>query len=326
MNTLNRDYDDVLRRALHAAAESIEPAPDGLERIRARLGTPPLLSFASAVAWSSEAATRIVAWAAPIIRSALDAFWSVIDRFRPAEVEPGQPGPRFGWLRPMVAMGTAIFVVAAGAFAIMTLPRAISSSGSAFTIFPWTHPTSSSGNAGASGLNGGATQLPGPGVTAPGPPGVLPVTSPASSACSALGNSRTGSATPTPTISVSTSPSASSSSPSTSGSPSVTPSTTTTPPASSPPTSVSTTPDPGAASTPSPSTSAVTGGGITSVSTGGATPKAAVLVPTSSASATATPKSPCPPGLGKKKKKKSETPLALGGLAAQKVTMSGVKD
>src|SRR5215831_1540144 len=39
--------EDILRQALHAAAESVEPATDGLSQIRARLSTPrPLL-----VAW-----------------------------------------------------------------------------------------------------------------------------------------------------------------------------------------------------------------------------------------------------------------------------------
>jgi hypothetical protein len=35
-----RDHEELLRRALHTAAESVEPAGDGLERIRARLSPP----------------------------------------------------------------------------------------------------------------------------------------------------------------------------------------------------------------------------------------------------------------------------------------------
>ena len=34
------DYEDFLRGALHAAVDSVEPAGDGLGRIRARLTTP----------------------------------------------------------------------------------------------------------------------------------------------------------------------------------------------------------------------------------------------------------------------------------------------
>src|SRR5258708_38177473 len=44
---MTRYEEEILRRALHAAADRIEPAPDGLERIRARLSKPRPL----AVAW-----------------------------------------------------------------------------------------------------------------------------------------------------------------------------------------------------------------------------------------------------------------------------------
>ena len=41
------EQEEILRRALHAAADAIEPAADGLERIRERLSRPRPL----AVAW-----------------------------------------------------------------------------------------------------------------------------------------------------------------------------------------------------------------------------------------------------------------------------------
>ena len=34
------EYEEFIRRALHAAADSVEPSEDGLERIRRRLGAP----------------------------------------------------------------------------------------------------------------------------------------------------------------------------------------------------------------------------------------------------------------------------------------------
>ena len=40
MTPVNHDYDDILRRALHVAADSIEPADDGLERIHRRMRKP----------------------------------------------------------------------------------------------------------------------------------------------------------------------------------------------------------------------------------------------------------------------------------------------
>ena len=39
MTAGQRKYEEILRRELRAAAESMQPAPDGLERIRERLTT-----------------------------------------------------------------------------------------------------------------------------------------------------------------------------------------------------------------------------------------------------------------------------------------------
>jgi hypothetical protein len=337
MNTINRDYDEILRRALHAAADSVEPSADGLERIRARLRPQPLLSVASAIAWYSEAATRITAWVAPVLRSILDAFWSVIDRFRPAERAPGEEGPRFGWLRPMAAMGTAIFVVAAGAFAIMTLPQAINSSGS-ISIFPWTeHHPGNGGGSGASNLNGnGSTAFP-PGVSSPGVPRITPVTSPAASQCSAVGNLPTGSATPAPSTSPSKTPTPpASSSPPVSSTPTPTPTPTpsTTPPptqTTAPPTG-SSTPDPGSVTTPSaPATPAVPVDAVlgAAASTGPGTAadhsvEGVLMRPSRSLSPA--PFSPCPSSSPKKKNKSTAPPLGALGITGYGITEQGITE
>ena len=303
MSTLNRDFDDVLRRALHAAAETVEPSPDGLERIRARMSTPPALSFASAVAWCHEAASMFAAWAAPLIRTALDAFWSVIDRFRPATPAPGESGPRYAWIRPVAAMGTAIFVVAAGAFAILTLPHAISANNrSAFSSWPWTHTGAprGGGNGGLSGHSSSKIT----GSTAPsGSAGVsTPVTSPASSQCSSLGTSRTGSQGSTPPIlTQSSSPPAIDSSPPVSTTPTTTPTPTPTPTA---------TPDPGAANTPTPTTSSQAATDQTATASESQSPQDAAIVPTATPTASSSV-SPCAT-----KKKKTSQRAASSGLSA----------
>jgi hypothetical protein len=329
-STINRDYDDILRRALHAAADSVEPSADGLERIRARLGPQPLLSFASAAAWYYEAATRITAWVAPVLRAVVDAFWWTIDRYRPADNGPGQPGPRFGWLRPMAAMGTAIFVVAAGAFAIMTLPQAISPSGSNFDLFPWTHHGGSSSATGSSKVDGNGSSPFTPGASSPGAPGgVVPLPSPASSNCSALGTSRTGSATPAPTISESTKPSATASSTPTSPpatSPTPTPDTTPTSPTTSPtvitsPTD-STTPDPGTVGTPSPPASPAAAG---AAANGDAVAKpytadGAFMRPSRSLSPAPFP---CASASPKKKAQTTAPPFSAGGITGFGITERG---
>jgi hypothetical protein len=330
MNTLNRDYDDVLRRALHAAAESVDPSPDGLERIRARMGQPPVLSLASAVAWCHEAGTMALAWAAPLIRTALDAFWSVIDRFRPATAVPGQSGPRYGWIRPVVAMGTAIFIVAAGAFAVLTLPHAMSSDGnSAFFQLPWTHPAGSGGSGSGgngSGLNGQSSSQIAGGSSAAGTYGSPSSASPASSQCSSLGSSRTGTQSSAPPILTPSSTAPASSSPPVSSTPPTVP---TSPATTLTPTATPTTsPDPGSANTPIPTTSsqassaaAVAGRESTS------NPREAAIVPSTSVSAAPTGP-PCQTSPAKKKKTKgpaASTSVSAYGALQFRITQDAAK-
>src|SRR6185312_6802686 len=65
MSQHSGDYEDFLRGALHAAVDSVEPAGDGLERIRARLTTPRPLP----VAWLMAACS----WVATYARGSLDS-------------------------------------------------------------------------------------------------------------------------------------------------------------------------------------------------------------------------------------------------------------
>src|SRR5436190_22445341 len=59
------DYEDFLRGALHAAVDSVEPAGDGLERIRGRLAPPHPLPVAWLVA--------VCSWVARRARGSLDS-------------------------------------------------------------------------------------------------------------------------------------------------------------------------------------------------------------------------------------------------------------
>jgi hypothetical protein len=320
MNTLNRDYDDVLRRALHAAAESVEPSPDGLERIRARMKTPPVLSFASVVAWCQEAATIVVGWAAPLIRTALDAFWSVIDRFRPASALPSESGSRSAWIRPMVAMGTAIFVVAAGAFAVLTLPHAISpNNGSAFFSLPWSHSTSSGssggGNSNAGGLSGNSSSQITGSASAPGSTSYASSAAPAASRCTSLNVPGKGKSSPPVLLTPTSSPPVNSTSPPVSTPPDTTPPvTSTTPPVTSTTPPASATPDPGSASTPTPGSSSQAGSAarLDAVTSQGGDPRQADMVPTTTPSATPSPGCPTSPA----KAKKNSASTVSGGLSA----------
>lgn len=268
----NRDYDDILRRALHAAAESVEPSGDGLERIRERLGRPPLLSFSSISGWGSVAAVRLTGWAVPAFGTACEIFWALVDRFKPTDTPPGHAArPGLRWLRPVTATGLAIFVVAAGAFAAMAIPRIIT-----------TAPTASSGQ---TGQNGGAGGGGGQGVVNGSSPIHTPTdstgfsrptsTSPAASKCHATSSPSTG-VTPSPGSSNSSAP----------GSTSATPTPTTT------------SPSPSTTTSPSPTTSDTTPTQPTSGTTGTAGSAAASSSPASSGSGSASGGSPDPTATG----------------------------
>ncbi len=66
-------HEDLLRRALHAAADSVEPSDDGLERIRARLTTP----YPLPVAWVMVAYSVVSRWVLGGLESALAWLRSV---------------------------------------------------------------------------------------------------------------------------------------------------------------------------------------------------------------------------------------------------------
>jgi hypothetical protein len=118
----------ALRRALLSAAEYIEPAPGGLQRIQERLGRPrPLLIARLEAAWT------VVLMRAPDIiealrRKAANLLRLVWDRFGPkSEPGPGRHGLR--WLRPLVAMSVAVFVVGAGVYVGLQSPTMLFQTG-----------------------------------------------------------------------------------------------------------------------------------------------------------------------------------------------------
>ncbi len=113
------DLDQALRSALHLAAESVEPGADGLDQIRAKIaarhsaGRRFWHAVNGAVSWWRRFWTRDF-WQQSVIGA-------VIERFRP--VQAGW----FGWLRPVAAITTGLFVVTAASWAVAAaLPAAIS--------------------------------------------------------------------------------------------------------------------------------------------------------------------------------------------------------
>ncbi|HEX7996426.1 MAG TPA: hypothetical protein VF506_21110, partial [Streptosporangiaceae bacterium] len=144
----------TLRRALRLAADSIEPAGDGLERIRGKIaaGPPPPMM---ATGWAARRARYLsgllavlmtVAWyLEPIGKRLWYAFAELAERFRP----DADDTRKLRWLRPVGAL-TAAFVVMAGlSFAITTVPPAIIDYTSHHS-----HPVASGGSGGGGPSSG----------------------------------------------------------------------------------------------------------------------------------------------------------------------------
>jgi hypothetical protein len=117
MSQRHKDYEDFLRRVLHSAADSVEPAEDGLAKIRARLTRPYPLPVAWVMAAYSEVARRaagglhsVWAWAQAVLGSA---------HARGRVVRPGTPHRR----RPARSrLATALIVTAfVGAVSVSAL-------------------------------------------------------------------------------------------------------------------------------------------------------------------------------------------------------------
>src|SRR5690349_8857464 len=162
MTQRDRDLDEILRRALHAAAGSVEPADDGLDRIRARLTTPrPLL-----VAWVM-AACAAVARRTAGARPAASGWWRSLPgaRRRPA---PGHARPSPWRLRPTAVLAMAAFVVAAGVIALTPLPQQAMSQTASLIHSLSGGQRSAPGTAAGGGVNGQGTGLPAGGASQPG--------------------------------------------------------------------------------------------------------------------------------------------------------------
>ena len=154
MNQRDRDYEELLRRALRASADSVVPAEDGLERIRARLSTPHPSLVAWMMAGFSEAASR----AAAGLQSASDWLRPIPGAAR-ERLRVTRPGPRRGGLarlRPTAVLAIAVFVVAGGALALTPLPgQAISQTAALFRSLGSGGPA---GGTGGSPLGGGPSR------------------------------------------------------------------------------------------------------------------------------------------------------------------------
>jgi hypothetical protein len=142
MTTQERDYEDLLRRALRAAAESVEPAADGLDRIRGRVSArrvspfmllaeflddcfrPIMLSLESggqALGRVFRQRTRAAERPRAAHRSQLP-LTGLRARLAPAFT---RLAPAASWLKPVLAVGGAVGIVVAGVFTLGQVQQAI---------------------------------------------------------------------------------------------------------------------------------------------------------------------------------------------------------
>ena len=146
MTTLDREYEDIVRRALVAAAESIEPAGDGLHRIRHRLDSPRSMSSLAAgfTEWLRLSGIRFSVRLEPATETGRTALGQVrhlftgpgllsgpfLSRGQPPGEHPGQrrtaPSssllgrlrPAAAWLRPALVVSAVVVVVVSAVLAL----------------------------------------------------------------------------------------------------------------------------------------------------------------------------------------------------------------
>jgi hypothetical protein len=229
----------ALRRALHAAAEQVEPGGDGLDKIRQRVRHRRPMPMA--IAWVDIALTRL-SLGVP------DGFWVVWDRialevravarhFWPEQGRPARSGREWlGWARPLAAMSAAVFIVAAVIYTTVGVTQVFVPAGSSQ---PSGHNTGGQPAGGSQGGAGGQPQTHS-GQTQPSNSGGPTVGATNSSACTPT--------KPTPGKSITSAPTSPTSSPT--STPTSTPTPTVTPTPSTTPTP---TPTPSSTDSSSPS-------------------------------------------------------------------------
>jgi hypothetical protein len=121
------DYEDLLRRALHSAVDSVEPAADSLDRIRARLATPHPLT----VAWATAAFCAVARRASGGLHSA--SMWLQSVRLRPVTGAAGRrdgrarsaatDGRRLAWVRTAAAVAAVTVIMVMSVSTLTPLGR-----------------------------------------------------------------------------------------------------------------------------------------------------------------------------------------------------------
>src|SRR5215813_2143448 len=139
-----QDYEELLRRALHSAADSVEPSKDGLERIRARLTAPSPLP----VAWMRGAYPEVSRRALGGLESAAVWLQTALGRVRDWLTRPDTPEERrmaVARLRLAAALVTAALIIVGVSALTPWLRQTVSLTGGLI------HPAGTHGPAGTGG-------------------------------------------------------------------------------------------------------------------------------------------------------------------------------
>jgi hypothetical protein len=168
MTSPDRDLEDLLRRALHAAVDSIEPASDGLDRIRGRAAAPRWwrqaqllltecldlirlagvrLESAAVRAGTPAGQARRRAGASrpaavPVLAARRAGAWAATAFALLRKLAAGQragegngeqrPAERFrpvAWLRPALVVAGTVFIVVAGVYGVSQLKQTVTTIG-----------------------------------------------------------------------------------------------------------------------------------------------------------------------------------------------------
>jgi hypothetical protein len=227
MTRLNSNFDEMLRSALHAEVDSVEPAEGGLDRIRRRTHAPWLVRQASLMLTECADLVRLIGIriepgftgmrAAIAAHGGLwEAFVAVLSSLVAGVAEltmpsrrrgamhrggPERPGSNLAWLRPVLAVMGAVVIVVAGVFGL-----AAARANLVLELFPSSTPAST--GAGTASTGGQSATL--NGQSAPG--AILPTStrhgSPKPSPKTTCSKAPNQQASPTPTPSDTTTPAA----------------------------------------------------------------------------------------------------------------------
>ena len=211
--------EEALRRALHAAVESVEPAANGLDRIRTKIAVRSISrSFDFAMGDLPPKVTR--RRARPLIARMTPAFRLLGTRLAPLRTA-AMGG--FGWMRPAAAVVTGMVVVAVASWVIVALPQAVRPTSNAAGLGHTPQQNQASGPGSPKrGTQSHGSASAGPSATpTPTQSCTPPAAGPRKSRKPSPNPSPSGSASPSPSPSATPSPSAS---PSPSVSPSASPS------------------------------------------------------------------------------------------------------